>query len=358
MQGKFTGIFLLILYCSCSSGQVDTLEYLPTSTSGKIVEHLNFSLSYSEKHEQAEWIAYELKDSELVSVVPRSSGFRIDPDIETYTAKPTDYSNSAYAIGHLAPAKDMRFSETAVYEANYMSNTSPQDKDFNNGIWKKLEFKVRAWACSEGKVFVVTGPILSEGLPTIGQNKVSVPEYFYKIVLDSDPNQDNIKAIAFLIANSQSPQPLQDFVVTIDSLETLTGIDFFYTLTDEVENFLESKSHVNAWDFKATSFCSRNHSINSELNGTLEKLPSIAKSGVAIQCQGKTQELRRCKNRTTNVSGYCHEHEAQVQSGQTKQQSKNVLKPSGEACQCSGFTKSGSRCKRTTTNPNGKCWQH
>lgn len=34
--------------------------YLPTSTTGQIVHHQGYSLSYSEPHEQAEWIAYEL----------------------------------------------------------------------------------------------------------------------------------------------------------------------------------------------------------------------------------------------------------------------------------------------------------
>ena len=39
-----------------------TNEYfLPTSTTGQIVHHEGYSLSYSEMHEQAEWVAYELR---------------------------------------------------------------------------------------------------------------------------------------------------------------------------------------------------------------------------------------------------------------------------------------------------------
>ncbi len=40
-------------------------RYLPNSTTGKIVRHVYYSLSYSEKHEQAEWVAYELKKNHL-----------------------------------------------------------------------------------------------------------------------------------------------------------------------------------------------------------------------------------------------------------------------------------------------------
>jgi endonuclease G len=35
-------------------------NYLPSSTTGQIVHHKGYSLSYSEKHEQAEWVAYAL----------------------------------------------------------------------------------------------------------------------------------------------------------------------------------------------------------------------------------------------------------------------------------------------------------
>ena len=36
-------------------------NFLPTSTTNEIVVHENYTLSYNEKYEQAEWVAYELK---------------------------------------------------------------------------------------------------------------------------------------------------------------------------------------------------------------------------------------------------------------------------------------------------------
>ena len=39
--------------------------FLPASTTGMVVQHNYFALSYSEKHEQAEWVAYELQKQHI-----------------------------------------------------------------------------------------------------------------------------------------------------------------------------------------------------------------------------------------------------------------------------------------------------
>ena len=46
-----------------------------------------------------------------------------------------------------------------------------------------------------------------------------------------------------------SDLPLYKFVVSVDSIEKLTGIDFFPELDDTIENDLESKSDYKGWSF-------------------------------------------------------------------------------------------------------------
>lgn len=55
--------------------------------------------------------------------------------------------------------------------------------------------------------------------------------------------------IAFLLPNENSTKPLQQFVVSVDSLETLTGIDFFPELPDSIESLLESRTDLSGWSF-------------------------------------------------------------------------------------------------------------
>ena len=68
---------------------------------------------------------------------------------------------------------------------------------------------------------VVTGPVLpKEKSITIGNNKVTVPDRYYKVVYDLTPPQ---KMIGFIIPNSGSTRPLQDFAVTVDAIEKRPG---------------------------------------------------------------------------------------------------------------------------------------
>ena len=122
---------------------------------------------------------------------------------------------------------------------------SPQEPSFNRGIWKKLEDQVRDWASANKKLYVVTGPVLNKNFKTIGDNKVSVPEYYYKIVLDVE--KPGIKAIAFLMKNEKSNASLDSFTVTIDRIESLTGLDFFPSIPDEMETELESTNATSLW---------------------------------------------------------------------------------------------------------------
>ena len=57
--------------------KTNTNEYfLPTSTTGQLIHHNGYSLSYSEPHEQAEWVAYELKKCDKHAEGERASSRR------------------------------------------------------------------------------------------------------------------------------------------------------------------------------------------------------------------------------------------------------------------------------------------
>ena len=97
------------------------------------------------------------------------------------------------------------------------------------------------------RVYVVTGGVLSKGLKTIGYEHVSVPDYFYKVILDNSSTSP--KMIAFLIPHKDTDKGLKEFVVPVDKIEKLTGIDFFGALEDKIEAKLEASSSFSGWKF-------------------------------------------------------------------------------------------------------------
>ncbi|SDS69964.1 DNA/RNA non-specific endonuclease [Winogradskyella sediminis] len=221
--------------------------FLPTSTTGQIIHHQNYSLSYSESYEQAEWVAYELKASHLSATNHKRPYFEIDEAVKTGAAHWRNYKKSGYDKGHLCPAGDRRFSKSAHDETFLTSNISPQEHQFNAGVWNRLEQKIRYWAKKNNGVFVVTGGILNENLKTIGDEHVAVPNQFYKVIVDY--TQGKVKMLAFLMEHKNSNLPLYTFVVSVDEVEALTGIDFFPELEDRLENQLEASRSYKSWSF-------------------------------------------------------------------------------------------------------------
>ena len=88
--------------------------------------------------------------------------------------------------------------------------------------------------------------MLSKDLLKIGINNVSVPNYFYKVVLDY--NDLEKKGIGFILPNENSSKDLSHFAVSIDSVERATGIDFYSSLPDEEEIFIEKNVCFPCWD--------------------------------------------------------------------------------------------------------------
>lgn len=242
----FVDAHLVDVETGTTTSNKNTNEYfLPTNTTNQVIHHEGYSLSYSEAHEQAEWVAYELKKSHLSKTNYKRPYFEVDKAVKTGAAHWRNYKNSGYDRGHLCPAGDRRYSQLAHDETFLTSNISPQEHKFNAGIWNTLEQKVRYWANKYDGVFVVTGGVLKGTMKTIGSENVSVPNQFYKVLIDN--NSGKTKIIAFLIPHKDSNKSLYEFVVSVDEIEELTGIDFFPELDDSIENRLEALSNYKAW---------------------------------------------------------------------------------------------------------------
>lgn len=241
-------------------------QLMPTSTTGEVILNPYYALSYSEKHEQAEWVAYKLTAERLnMPWVKRTDNFLPDPKVTRASATPNDYRNSGYDRGHLVPAADMAFSEEAMASTFLMSNISPQSRNFNKGIWRELEELTRDWAKKNEELYVVTGPVLAQTPKgAIGENEVSVPAAYFKVLLDYTEPQ--IKGIGFILPNEVSYEPLFEYAVSIDEVERMTGLDFFPNLLseDSEEQKIESDVNIDLWEFNKKKYELRTRKWNED----------------------------------------------------------------------------------------------
>ena len=238
---------------------------LPTPIQGEeIVNHSAYTLSYNDEHEQPNWVIHMVTKDILYGAVSRTNDFRPDPNLKCGSMDSVDYWNSGFDRGHLAPSADFRWSLNALSESYYYSNMSPQVADLNRGAWSKLENQGREWSLDCNELFVVTGPVLKPNLPKVQQGsfRLSIPEYNYKIFVDLYGPE--YKAIAFIMPNKKIDDPIMNYVVSIDEIEKKTGIDFFPTLDDSLEERLEKKSIVEEWPASVQSTSAAAVPINFE----------------------------------------------------------------------------------------------
>lgn len=230
---------------------IDKIE-IPAKLKDKpeqIIAHTGFTVSYNAEWKIPNWVAYELTKEKAKGSASRSETFVPDPEIPYKKSATTyDYQNSGWDRGHMAPAADMKWSEQAMKESFYLSNVCPQNRNLNAGVWNDLEIQVRELAIQKGKIYVVCGPIVSKQSKTIGSNKVTVPDAFFKALLQNYSGQWS--SIAFMFENKSGRKPLSSYAMTVEELQTITGIAFFPALPDSIKVKIFSQVDFTKWNIK------------------------------------------------------------------------------------------------------------
>ena len=218
---------------------------LPDDVPNTLCRYKGFIAYFNRECHIPNVVIYELTNSEAQGTLPRYKNFLTDENVEG-CANPWDYSYSGYDRGHMAPAGDMKWDQEAMKQSFFMTNICPQAKALNTGAWNKLESRVRQWAQRDSALIVATGPVMKSDMPVIGDSKVAVPPQFFKVVLAHHATP--MRAIAFVYDNARSSGGIEQHAVSVDSVERLTGIDFFASIPDDVEGAIESSCDMKQWD--------------------------------------------------------------------------------------------------------------
>lgn len=224
---------------------------LPSSPGGQkvLLDRSKFTVLYDNELNNPVWVAEYLtrEDVESEAVSRDRFSFSDDPDVDGEPQN-SDYTNSGYDRGHMAPAEDMEDSATAMKECFYMTNMVPQKHSLNGGRWKTMEELARKVAVKEGHVWIYSGPVYRTPSPgecsgTIGKkNVVVVPQAFFKIIVYQE--RGTYHALAFLIPHLEGKAseygPIDNYLLSIDQVEATTGFDFLTGVDRTLEEAVES----------------------------------------------------------------------------------------------------------------------
>ena len=216
--------------------------YIPS----QIIERRAYITSYNSDTRNPNWVAWHLTSNHTDGAYGRTNVFYEDEEVPMPRATIDDYRGSGWSRGHMCPAGDNKWDETAMYESFSLINVCPQNASLNSGLWNSIEIDCRRWARQYGDIYIVCGPLfLNQEHETIGENRVVVPEAFFKVVLCLNGKP---KGLGFIVRNTDGNRKRDLYYNSIDQVERITGLDFFPALPDDVENEVEAESDINEWN--------------------------------------------------------------------------------------------------------------
>lgn len=199
-------------------------NYAPPSEDGIPLCNNTFAILYNVETKTPAWVVERLTLENLDGRASRQkSSFKKDPRLKIQ-ATLSDYRGSGYDRGHMAPAANLKAGQVGMDQSFLLSNIAPQvGVGFNRGVWRLLEEDIRDQVETPGEAYIITGPVFYDFEPTIGPNRVVVPDAFFKVFFDPETGATKAWLISNEIHKGMKPEAFQ---VPLEKIEWVTGFRF------------------------------------------------------------------------------------------------------------------------------------
>jgi endonuclease G, mitochondrial len=233
------------------SGAVSDTNY----PSNFLIQRGQFCTSYNRDRGTPNWVGWEL-DASWSGPASRQDNFIPDPLVpaQWYHVVTTDYTNTGFNRGHMCPSEDRTRTQADNDSVFFMTNMIPQSGTLNSGQWAQLEGYCRTLSQSGDKLYIYSGTYGEGGtgdygfMTSFANNKVTVPAKVWKVIMVLPAGTDDLsrvatstRCIAVIMNNDQGPfSSWGTYRVSVDSVEALTGLDFFSNVPPSVQSVIES----------------------------------------------------------------------------------------------------------------------
>lgn len=246
MRLNFLVLLIFITSCATHNKQAPVAT-TATPSNTILVDYIHFQIAYNPSIRLASYVSYELTADKLkIKKAKRTNKFIADPLLVEKNlpyVTPAEYTKSGYDRGHLAPSADFAWDQTVNDSTFVMSNMVPQTPNLNRDAWRRLEDKVRQWACGEGKITVITGPVFTAQDSHLKSGLI-VPQKFFKIVIDETPPK---KSMTFLYDQADKGDVLLKRMVPVENVENMTGIAFNKNYPELKNDRSRVPASINSW---------------------------------------------------------------------------------------------------------------
>lgn len=233
-------------------GSLNIFHTWTTKVNGK--ETVTYSYEYDCTKKHVRWVAFTFDNVTSQKNVDRKDNYQPDTNIPAqYRTDRSDYYEP-YNRGHMVASSDRLYSRDANSQTFYYSNISPQlISGFNQGgsTWDAIENKVQEWgkvSNPQDTTYIVKGTSIDYAILETGKNGVQIPKYYFSTILSYKNGQ--YKAIGFYIEHTyDKSKNIKQCAKSIDELESITGIDFYHNLPNNIESEVEASYKESDWSW-------------------------------------------------------------------------------------------------------------
>jgi endonuclease G, mitochondrial len=220
-----------------------------------LISRPQYALSYNADRGIPNWTSWQLNQSWLGNLPrrPFMPDTNLGPGIPVVTQN--DYNGSGFDRGHMVPAADRNRTTEDSQSVFLMSNILPQAPDNNQGPWEKLESYSRDLVRQGKELYIIAGGTGDGGIgktgpaTTIARGKVAVPKMTWKVIVVLDAPSvmpvitSKTRVIAVMMPNEQGikDMPWQNYRVSVDAVEAITGYDLLSTVPKRTQTALEKR---------------------------------------------------------------------------------------------------------------------
>jgi endonuclease G len=224
-----------------------------------LLDKPQYAVSYHRDRGIPNWVSWHL-DSTWLGSAPRQNDFRADTTLPAgwYQVQNTDYTGSGFDRGHHCPSAD-RTNSVATNSATFlMTNMMPQAPDNNQGPWEALESYSRTLVSGGNELYIIAGGTGTGGsgsnggtTNTVAGGHVTVPNVTWKVIMvlpaasgdDVSRVNNSTRVIAIIMPNTQGIRnnTWQQYRVSVDQVEALTGFDFFSNVPVAIQSVIEAQ---------------------------------------------------------------------------------------------------------------------
>ena len=176
-------------------------KFINESNCSQIIDNEFIVMCYDYKKKAVQAVSYTLSGDLMNETnIDKRPSFYVEKELLSKDRiSTTDYTNSGYDKGHMAPDAAFDWSEESLDAVYTLANIIPQAPQVNRRSWAKLERYVRDKAEELGELNIVNVLKYGQRSSRMGKNRMAISKGYYKILYNEEENYEE----CFYYSNKQ-----------------------------------------------------------------------------------------------------------------------------------------------------------